>query len=74
MKRDNHQGNYTKAVTPRDNFIGEFKYYLLLSMNNENKLDRISVQLQNESLTISFVSKFCLHFTSSITRSRDDPT
>lgn len=29
-------------------------------MNNENKLDGIGVQLQNESLTISFVSKFCL--------------
>ena len=29
-------------------------------MNNENKLDRIGVQLQNEPLTISFVSTFCL--------------
>ena len=38
-----------KAVRPRDNFIWEFKYYLLPSMNNENKLDRIGVRLQNES-------------------------
>ena len=49
-----------KAVRPRDDFIGEFKYYLPLSMNNENKVDRIGVQLQNESLSFSFVSTFYL--------------
>ena len=40
-------------------------------MNNENKLDRIGVQLQNEPLTISFVSTFCLGCRLLRHRSRD---
>ena len=67
-----------KAVRPRDDFIGEFKYYLPLSMNNENKVDRIGVQLQNESLSFSFVSTFYLGcrfyvIDHAITRSRRSP-
>ena len=51
---------YEKQLDQEITLSESSNIYLLLSMNNENKLDRIGVQLQNEPLTISFVSTFCL--------------